>query len=44
MKKEKLSDWLHRNDIGRIEFCLYCIMSTLAVIWLFAWLWRAFTA
>jgi hypothetical protein len=42
MKKQKLSDFLHRNDIGRIEFVVYLIMSALAVIWLFAWLCSAF--
>jgi len=44
MKKQKLSDFLHRNDVGRIEFILYILMSALAVIWLFAALWRTFTA
>lgn len=42
MKKQKLSDWLHRNDIGRIEFVVYLTMSASAVIWLFAALWRTF--
>ena len=36
--KQKLADWLHRNDIGRIEFYLYCVMAVLAAIWVINWI------
>lgn len=37
MKKEKLSDFLHRHDINRVEFYIYCVAAFMAVLWLIHW-------
>jgi len=43
MKKQNLSLWLERNDVGRIEFIVYCIAGVFAAIWLGAWVWHSWT-
>ena len=34
---ELVADFLYRNNIGRVEFIVYCAMSLLAALWLLAW-------
>lgn len=38
MKKQKLIDWLERNDISKTEFVIYCVMAVLAAIWVINWI------
>ena len=30
--KEKLSEWLRKNDIGKIEACIYVVMAVCMVV------------
>ena len=36
--KQKLSEWLEKNDVGKAEFYVYCVMAALAVIWTVMWI------
>ena len=36
--KQKLAEWLFKNDVGKTEFVIYSIMAALAVIWTVMWI------
>lgn len=40
MNKQKLRDFLERNEISKIEFILWCAVLTMAVLWLLGVLCR----
>ena len=36
--KQKLAEWLFKNDVGKTEFVIYCVMAALTAIWILNWI------